>query len=228
MVLWFPRCQIPGTHGSLIPKASNTQSWWFFESESFKYPGPMVLWFWKFQIPVTDGSLILKVSNTRDWWFLDSESFKYPGLMVLWFWKFQIPGTDGSLIPKVSNTPNWWFFDSGFYFIFSKTWNQRGYYKSDTLVTLEISSPLSFFLSASTAATFIFTAPTCTTTIITLEPCALNAEFQHFILRFRATLEEGPGSKIPGTNLEQIGPFFTSKKNFCLKVRWVCKAIGSN
>jgi hypothetical protein len=27
----------------------------------------------------------------------------------------------------------------------------------------------------------IFTAPTCTTTIITLEPCALNAEFQHFI-----------------------------------------------
>jgi hypothetical protein len=36
------------------------------------------------------------------------------------------------------------------------------------------------FLSASTAATDIFTAPTCT---ITLEPCAINAEFQHFILR---------------------------------------------
>jgi hypothetical protein len=46
------------------------------------------------------------------------------------------------------------------------------------------SSPLSFFLSASTVTTYIFTAPTCTTTIITLEPCALNAEFQHFILRF--------------------------------------------
>jgi hypothetical protein len=44
--------------------------------------------------------------------------------------------------------------------------------------------PLSFFLSASTAATYIFTAPSCTTTIITLEPCALNAEFQHFIPRF--------------------------------------------
>jgi hypothetical protein len=43
---------------------------------------------------------------------------------------------------------------------------------------------LFFFLSASTAATYIFTAPTCTTTIISLEPCALNAEFQHFILRF--------------------------------------------
>jgi hypothetical protein len=47
-----------------------------------------------------------------------------------------------------------------------------------------VSSPLSFFLSASTAATYIFTARTCTTTIISLEPCALNAKFQHFILRF--------------------------------------------
>jgi len=43
---------------------------------------------------------------------------------------------------------------------------------------------LSFFLSASTAATKIFTAPTCTATIIPLELCALNAEIQHFILRF--------------------------------------------
>ncbi len=31
---------------------------------------------------------------------------------------------------------------------------------------------------------YIFTAPTSTTIIVTLEPCALNAEFQHFILRF--------------------------------------------
>ncbi len=32
---------------------------------------------------------------------------------------------------------------------------------------------------------YIFVAPpTCTTTTITLKPCALNAEFQHFILRF--------------------------------------------
>jgi hypothetical protein len=37
----------------------------------------------------------------------------------------------------------------------------------------------SFFLSASVAATYI---PICT--IITLEPCPLNAEFHHFILRF--------------------------------------------
>jgi hypothetical protein len=46
------------------------------------------------------------------------------------------------------------------------------------------SSCLSFFLSASPVATYIFTAPTYTITIITLEPCTLNAEFQHFILRF--------------------------------------------
>jgi hypothetical protein len=29
-------------------------------------------------------------------------------------------------------------------------------------------------------AKYIFTAPTCTSTIILFEPCALNAEFQHF------------------------------------------------
>jgi hypothetical protein len=40
-----------------------------------------------------------------------------------------------------------------------------------------------FFLSASTVATYISTTPKSRTTIITLEPCALNAEFQHFILR---------------------------------------------
>jgi hypothetical protein len=39
------------------------------------------------------------------------------------------------------------------------------------------------FLSACSAATYIFTAPAYTTTIIILEPCALNAEFQHFIPR---------------------------------------------
>jgi hypothetical protein len=32
---------------------------------------------------------------------------------------------------------------------------------------------------------YIFTAPNCTTTtIISLKPCALDAELQHFILRF--------------------------------------------
>jgi hypothetical protein len=35
--------------------------------------------------------------------------------------------------------------------------------------------------------TYIFTAPTCTPTIISLETCALNAEFQHFILRLNKT-----------------------------------------
>jgi hypothetical protein len=39
-------------------------------------------------------------------------------------------------------------------------------------------------MSASTAATYIFTIPTRTATVIPLEPCALNAEFQHFILSF--------------------------------------------
>jgi len=57
------------------------------------------------------------------------------------------------------------------------------------------------FLSASTAATYIFTAPTYTTTIITLELCPLNAEFQHFILRFNKVslpLKEGIGGESRG------------------------------
>jgi hypothetical protein len=40
------------------------------------------------------------------------------------------------------------------------------------------------FLSASTVAAYIFTAPTCKATIVSLKPCALNADFKHFILRF--------------------------------------------
>jgi hypothetical protein len=52
------------------------------------------------------------------------------------------------------------------------------------LVVNWVSSCLSFSPSASSAATYIFSAPTCTTTIITLKPRALDAEFQHFILRF--------------------------------------------
>jgi hypothetical protein len=56
--------------------------------------------------------------------------------------------------------------------------------KPSILVVNWVSSCLSFFLSTSTAATYIFTAPNCTTTIICLNPCALNAEYQHFILRF--------------------------------------------
>jgi hypothetical protein len=47
-----------------------------------------------------------------------------------------------------------------------------------------VSSCLSFFLRASTAATYTFTATTCTTAIISLDPCALNAEFQHFVLSY--------------------------------------------
>jgi hypothetical protein len=43
-------------------------------------------------------------------------------------------------------------------------------------------SCLSFFLSASPPPTYVFIAPTCTITIITFKPCALNAEFHHYIL----------------------------------------------
>ncbi len=56
--------------------------------------------------------------------------------------------------------------------------------KPSILVVNWVSSCLSFLLSAPTAATYIFTALSCTTNKIRLEPCALNAEFQHFILRF--------------------------------------------
>jgi len=62
---------------------------------------------------------------------------------------------------------------------FNKGWNAK---KPSVLVVNWISSCLSFFLSASTAATYIFTSLNYTTPIISLGPRALNAEFQHFIL----------------------------------------------
>jgi hypothetical protein len=69
-----------------------------------------------------------------------------------------------------------------------------------------VSSPLSFFLSASIAATYIFTAPPYTTKI-TLKPCALNAELQLLILRFnkislRIPLEEERGGRVFFTSAE--------------------------
>jgi hypothetical protein len=56
--------------------------------------------------------------------------------------------------------------------------------KPSILVVNWVLSCLSFCLSDSIVATYIFTTPTCTTTIITFKPCALDAKFQHFILRF--------------------------------------------
>jgi hypothetical protein len=49
--------------------------------------------------------------------------------------------------------------------------------------------------------------------------------------KLRATLDKGPGTKSPGTNWKQIepriGPLFTFKRTFFLKVQWVClKAWG--
>jgi hypothetical protein len=85
--------------------------------------------------------------------------------------------------------------------------------KPSILVGNRVSSCLSFFLSdsASTVATYIFTAPNCTTTIISLEPCALNAELQHFILRFinvfslRIPMKEGIGVRGgPKTGLDRV------------------------
>jgi hypothetical protein len=55
--------------------------------------------------------------------------------------------------------------------------------KPSILVVNWVSSCLSFLLSASTAATYIFTA----LTKMNLEPCALNAEFRHF-LRFNKSV----------------------------------------
>jgi hypothetical protein len=64
-------------------------------------------------------------------------------------------------------------------------------------------------LSANTIATYILSAHTSTTIIITLEPCALNAEFQHFILRFnknfvilRVSLKE---EEIGGGSRKDVG-----------------------
>jgi len=53
--------------------------------------------------------------------------------------------------------------------------------KPSILIVNWVSSCLSFFLSASIAATYTLTATTCTTNINSLDPCALNAEFQHFV-----------------------------------------------
>ncbi len=68
--------------------------------------------------------------------------------------------------------------------------------KFSTNFGAKLSFNLSFIFpeSAPTAATYTFSAPTCTITIITFENtitiitfenCALNAEFQHFISKFK-------------------------------------------
>ncbi len=61
---------------------------------------------------------------------------------------------------------------------------------TQTSFSTNFGSKLSFILSfhfperLHSCYIYIFTAPTCTIPTITLEPCAVNAEFQHFILRF--------------------------------------------
>ncbi len=65
-----------------------------------------------------------------------------------------------------------------------KTMKPKNPWGADTSGVFWVSPCLSFLLSSSTATTYIFTAPTCAATIILLEPCALNVEFQYFILSF--------------------------------------------
>jgi len=74
--------------------------------------------------------------------------------------------------------------------------------KPSILVVNRVSSCLSFFLSASTAATYIFTAPNCTTPIISLEPCALfcwvsafHAEIYYNVFTLQIALKEGRGGE---------------------------------
>jgi len=66
---------------------------------------------------------------------------------------------------------------------------EQGEVWCETSKTIKFCVKLSFilsfiFLSASATATYILTARICRTAIVTLKPCALNPEFQHFILRF--------------------------------------------
>jgi hypothetical protein len=51
------------------------------------------------------------------------------------------------------------------------------------------------------------TALTCTSIIITLEPCALNAEFQHFTVRFDITERGDRAVKAEGTEGEREADF---------------------
>jgi hypothetical protein len=94
--------------------------------------------------------------------------------------------------------------------------------KPSILVVNWVSSSLSFFPSASTAVTDIFTAPNCTTTITSLEHRALNAEFQHFTLRFNKNvftlwipLKEGIGCE-GGRKTRWRQGYFTDNSIGCL------------
>jgi hypothetical protein len=75
------------------------------------------------------------------------------------------------------------------------------------LVVNWVSSRVSFSWAPAIAVTYIFTAPTCTTTIIILEPCALNAESQHFIPSFNQNFLTLliPLKERIGTKAEEIG-----------------------
>jgi hypothetical protein len=52
------------------------------------------------------------------------------------------------------------------------------------VVNCEFQPGFLFSLGPPLMLQYIFTASTCKATIISLQPCALNADFQHFIPRF--------------------------------------------
>jgi hypothetical protein len=89
---------------------------------------------------------------------------------------------------------------------------------------------LSFFLSASTAVTYIFTAPNCTTTIISFELCALNVEFQHFMLRFyKMSLLETQFNEDESASLCYRAPYMV-QEGYLLCWGWhitICKVLPS-
>ncbi len=66
----------------------------------------------------------------------------------------------------------------------------KGWGRGETQKTINFGGKLRFILCflfperLHCCYIYIFTAPSCQSTIISLEPCAFNAGFQHFILRF--------------------------------------------
>jgi hypothetical protein len=91
-----------------------------------------------------------------------------------------------------------------------------------------------FFFSASIVATYNFTTTTCTTIIISLEPCALNARFQHFIPKFnnfflfgyywKRGLKVKGGPKI-GWLYKKFSTYTDFESVFDKDLHWLCVSV---
>jgi hypothetical protein len=76
-------------------------------------------------------------------------------------------------------------------------------------------------MSTSTDATGIFTGPpTCITPIITPEPCALNAEFQHFILRFNSFIFADTTERRGWKQAQRQGVFIDNSTVLKIAILW--------